>query len=103
MTAPATLQYRVLVSKGPETGSTVAEIPALQIADFGVDVPEALDRLQAMLAFHLECLLEEGKPIPSDLFARYPLKSALGLAREEVRQPPGGSRDQKEPPEDSRG
>jgi predicted RNase H-like HicB family nuclease len=55
-----------LVSKDRETGSVVAEIPALQIADSGADVPEALNRLQAMLTFHLDCLLEEGKPIPSE-------------------------------------
>lgn len=66
MSGPATLQYRVLVTKDSETGNVVAEIPALQIADFGVDVPEALDRLQSMLAFHLDCLREEGKPIPSE-------------------------------------
>lgn len=66
MSVPAALQYRVVVSKDPETGSVVAEIPTLQIADFGADVPEALDRLQAMLAFHLDCLREEGKPIPTD-------------------------------------
>ncbi len=66
MSALATLEYRVLVSKDPETGSLVAEIPALHLADFGADVPEALDRLKAMVSFHLECLLEEGKPIPSE-------------------------------------
>lgn len=66
MSAPATLEYRVLVSKDPETGSVVAEIPALHLADSGADVPEALERLKAMLTFHLECLLEEGKPIPSE-------------------------------------
>ena len=64
MSVPAALQYRVVVSKDPETGSVVAEIPTLQIADFGADVPEALGRVQAMLAFHLECLQEEGEPIP---------------------------------------
>ncbi len=66
MSAPATRQYRVLVSKDPETGSVVAEIPILHIADFGADVPEALERLQGMLVFHLDCLQEEGKPIPTD-------------------------------------
>jgi predicted RNase H-like HicB family nuclease len=55
-----------LVSKDPETGSVVAEIPILHIADFGADVPEALERLQGMLAFHLDCLQEEGKPIPAE-------------------------------------
>jgi predicted RNase H-like HicB family nuclease len=66
MNGPATLEYRVLVTKDQETGSVVAEIPVLRIADFGADVPEALDRLKAMVSFHLECLLEEGKPIPSE-------------------------------------
>jgi len=66
MSEATTLEYRVLVTKDPETGSVVAEIPALQIGDFGVDLPEALDRLQAMLTFHLDCLRQEGKPIPSE-------------------------------------
>ena len=66
MSAAGTLAYRVLVTKDPETGSVVAEIPRLQIADFGADLPEALDRLRTMLSFHLECLREEGKPVPTD-------------------------------------
>ncbi len=66
MSAPAAVEYRVVVRKDPETGSVVAEIPALQLADYGADVPEVLDRLQAMLTFHLDCLREEGKPLPTD-------------------------------------
>jgi len=66
MSGLATLQYHVLFARDPETGSVVAEIPALQIADFGVDVPEALDRLQAMATFHIHCLHEEGKMIPAE-------------------------------------
>lgn len=58
------LQYRVEVSKDPETGSVVAEIPALGIADQGADLPEALVNIQAMVAFHVECLQEEGESIP---------------------------------------
>jgi predicted RNase H-like HicB family nuclease len=65
MSVPAAVQYRVEVKKDPETGSVVAEIPALQLAEYGADVPEALDRLQAMLTFHLDCLREEGKPLPA--------------------------------------
>jgi predicted RNase H-like HicB family nuclease len=64
MSVSSTLQYRVVVRKDPEIGSVVAEIPALHLADYGADVPEALDRLQAMLGFHLGCLREEGKPFP---------------------------------------
>jgi predicted RNase H-like HicB family nuclease len=58
------LNYRVVFTRDPETTSVVAEIPALQLADFGADVPEALERLQAMASFHLDCLVQEGKPIP---------------------------------------
>ena len=64
MSAPAILQYRVLVSKDPETGCVVAEVPALGIADQGADVPEALANIQAVVTFHVECLQEEGEPIP---------------------------------------
>ena len=66
MSRSLTLAYRVLVTKDPETGQVVAEIPTLQIADFGADLPEALDHLRAMLTFHIECLREEGKPIPAE-------------------------------------
>ena len=66
MSVPAAVQHHVVVKKDPDTGSVVAEIPALQLADYGADVPEALDRLQAMLTFHLDCLREDGKPFPAD-------------------------------------
>ena len=66
MAGPAVLQYQVAFTRDPETASVVAEIPALHIADFGVDVPEALERLQAMATFHLDCLVQEGKSIPTD-------------------------------------
>ena len=64
MSPPSALRYRVVVKRDPETGSVVAEIPALHLADYGGDVPEALNRLQTMLGFHLGCLREEGKPFP---------------------------------------
>jgi hypothetical protein len=53
-------------TRDPETAGVVAEIPALQIADFGVDVPETLDRSQSMATFHLDCLIQEGKPVPTE-------------------------------------
>jgi hypothetical protein len=67
MAEPTLSSYHVVFSRDPETKSVVAEIPALQIADYGADVPEALERLQAMVSFHLECLLEEGKRLPLGL------------------------------------
>ncbi len=32
------LQYRIVVAKDPETGSVVAEVPALGIPDKGADL-----------------------------------------------------------------
>ncbi len=66
MGGEAVLQYQVAFTRDPETASVVAEIAALQIADFGADVPEALERLQSMATFHLDCLIQEGKPIPTE-------------------------------------
>ncbi len=57
-------QVRVILTKDSETGQIVAEVPSLSIADYGIDSQEALNRLQDMLMFHLECLQAEGKPIP---------------------------------------
>ncbi len=61
-----TSHYHIVFTRDPETASVVAEIPALQIADFGADVPEALEHLQAMVTLHLDCLVQEGKPIPTE-------------------------------------
>ena len=56
----------VRLSKDKETGQVVAEVPALELADYGVDPGEAIDRVQKMVVFHLECLAMEGKSIPSE-------------------------------------
>lgn len=61
-----TLHYQVVFTRDPQTARVVAEIPALQIADFGADLPEALERLQAMATFHLDCLVQEDKAIPAE-------------------------------------
>ena len=58
------LNYHVVFTRDSETATVVAEIPTLQVADFGADLPEALERLQALAVFHLDCLAQEGKPIP---------------------------------------
>ena len=60
------LNYHVVFTHDAETATVVAELPTLHLAEFGADVPEALERLQAMASFHLDCLVEEGKPIPTD-------------------------------------
>ena len=57
-------EYLVSVSRDEETGQVVAEIPTLQIADYGLDSEEALARLRDMTVFHLEALAEEGIAVP---------------------------------------
>ena len=66
MGGSTTWHYQVVFTQDPETDSVVAEIPTLQLADYGADVPEALEHLQAMVTFHLDCLVREGKPIPAE-------------------------------------
>ena len=58
------VEYAVQISYDKETDQVVAEVPTLDIADYGPTVEEAMGSLREMVAFHLECLLEEGSAIP---------------------------------------
>ena len=57
-------RYRVVLSYDSETRQTIAEVPALDIVDCGADASEALSSVREMIAFHLERLALEGKPVP---------------------------------------
>ena len=81
------VNYHVVFTRDPETTSVVAEIPALLLADFGADVPEALERLQAMANVHLDCLVQEGKPIPSRSGRRTPRAYAVTPAGSSTESP----------------
>ena len=59
-------EFNVKLAKDKETGQVLAKVPALDIADYGLDSQLALGRLKRMVEFHLECLLAEGKPIPEE-------------------------------------
>ena len=64
MNAGDSYEFYVTLARDPGTKQTVASVPALGIADYGIDSEEALLRLREMLAFYLECLLAEDKAIP---------------------------------------
>ena len=66
MDADRFYQFRVRLIKDKATGQIVAEVPALDIADYGPDSQKAFRRLKEMVAFHLECLVAEGKPVPQE-------------------------------------
>ena len=59
-------EYLVRLIRDKETNQVVAEVPALRIADYGIDSQKALQRLKRMVAFHLGCLVAEGKPVPKE-------------------------------------
>ena len=59
-------QFKIVLSHNSQTGQTVAQVPTLDIADYGIDTEKALSSLQDMLVFHLECLVSEGKAIPRE-------------------------------------
>ena len=58
--------YKVRLQWDAETQQMVAEIPALGIGDYGTNPASALESLREMVAFHLECLSEEGKAAPPE-------------------------------------
>lgn len=58
------LEYQVKLVKDKETHQVTALVPALGIGDCGKDAQQALRRVQKMIAFHLDCLVEEGSKIP---------------------------------------
>lgn len=60
------LEYRVKLVKDRETQQVTALVPALGIGDYGKDAQQALRRVQKMIAFHLDCLVEEGSEIPPE-------------------------------------
>ena len=59
-------RYRIILSHDPETGQCIAEVPTLDIADYGADSAEALSSVQEMISFHLECLALDGEEIPRE-------------------------------------
>jgi hypothetical protein len=59
-------QFQVKLVRDNETGQVVAKIPALDISDYGSDAQTAIQRLKRMTVFHLECLEQEGKPVPQE-------------------------------------
>ena len=59
-------EYKVVLSRDEETENFDVKVPALGIADFGSTVEEALQHIQDMIIFHLECLVEEGESIPKE-------------------------------------
>jgi len=63
------LNYSIIIEPDTETGTNnpgfSAHCPALGIADDGDTVEEALANIKKTIEFHLECLAEEGKEIPS--------------------------------------
>ena len=62
------IDYRIVITPDVRTGSGercfTAFVPVLGIATDGDSVEEALQNIQEMIAFHLECLRKEKQPLP---------------------------------------
>ncbi|OGD86141.1 hypothetical protein A2Z23_03415 [Candidatus Curtissbacteria bacterium RBG_16_39_7] len=62
--------YRIIIKPDsyPDTkkGCYTALCPTLGLADYGNTIDEALKNISALIKFHLECLVDEGKEIPTD-------------------------------------
>ncbi|MEK7623189.1 MAG: type II toxin-antitoxin system HicB family antitoxin [Patescibacteria group bacterium] len=64
------LQYLVIVEPDERTGTDepcyTVFCPTLGLADSGDTVEEALERMGALIRFHLQCLKKEGLAIPKE-------------------------------------
>ncbi len=58
--------YLVRLVEDKETDQVVAVVPALNLEEYGLDSQEALQGLRRMVAFHLGCLVAEGRPVPKE-------------------------------------
>lgn len=59
--------YTVVYEHDPETGSICASVPALELGTHGRTLDEARIMMREALELHLEGMLEENIPIPSDV------------------------------------
>lgn len=60
-------RYSVLLIPEPEVGGYSVTVPSLPgLFTQGDTVEEALANAREAIAFHLECLREEGEPIPEE-------------------------------------
>jgi predicted RNase H-like HicB family nuclease len=60
-------RYTVVLTPEPETGGYSVTVPALPgLFTQGDTKDEALQAAREAIAFHLECLAEEGETIPED-------------------------------------
>lgn len=70
--------YQVIIYPDKTVGQNkpcfTAFCPALEIADSGRTIEEALENIKGLIRFHLECLKKEKAPIPE----------SFGLDKEEI-------------------
>lgn len=60
--------YRVIIERERyDDGKSVyaAYVPALGISDYGPTFEKALENTEKLIKFHVECLIEEGEPVPA--------------------------------------
>jgi len=72
MSDKKTFNYQIIIYPDKTFGSNkpcfTAYCPALEIADSGETIEEALKNIKSLIKFHLECLKEEKFSIPKDFF-----------------------------------
>lgn len=65
------LNYRVIIEKEYYDDGTpvyTAYVPTLDIADYGDTIDKVLESLKDGIELAVECLIDEGKPVPVDNF-----------------------------------
>lgn len=80
------LNYRVIIDPETVNGKVVynAFCPSLEVSDYGDSVDEVLKSIKDGILLAIECLVEDGKPVPIDqteqqIVATASIRLPLGL------------------------
>lgn len=64
------LNYRITIEQDTRVGTNepgyAAYCPTLGLADGGDTIEQAIENVKKLIAFHVECLVKEGKPVLVD-------------------------------------
>lgn len=59
--------YTIVIDPEPDGSAYNVSVPALPgVLTFGATIEEAIERAKEAVALHIECLLEDGEPVPEE-------------------------------------
>lgn len=60
--------YTIVIDPEPDGSAYNVSVPALPgVLTFGATIEEAIERAKEAIALHIECLIEDGEPVPEEV------------------------------------